>query len=75
MMTFSSRQGALLLLLFLGVHVWKDLSADLSAWYFHSTPLWIGVMAFASWIYLREVSKLRRSGTDVEAVFATLPPE
>ncbi len=67
--------GALLLLLFLGVHVWKDLSADLSAWYFHSTPLWIGVMAFASWIYLREVSRLRRGGTDVEAVFATLPPE
>lgn len=67
--------GAVLLILFLGVHVWKDLTTELSAWYFHSTPLWLGVMALASGIYLWEVGKLRRRGTDVEAIFATLPPE
>ncbi|MEQ9401224.1 MAG: APC family permease [Longimicrobiales bacterium] len=67
--------GALLLTLFLTVHVWKDVTADLDAWYFHSTPLWLGVMALASVIYLRERAALRRSGTDVDAVFAHLPPE
>ncbi|MDA0312847.1 MAG: APC family permease, partial [Gemmatimonadetes bacterium] len=36
--------GLLLLMTFLAVHVWKDLNAEVSAWYFHSTPLWIAVM-------------------------------
>ncbi|MDA1102345.1 MAG: APC family permease [Gemmatimonadetes bacterium] len=67
--------GVLLLGLFLVVHVWKDLNADVGAWYFHSTPLWIGVMVLASVIYAWEVSKLRRAGVDVDAIFATLPPE
>jgi amino acid transporter len=67
--------GVLLLTLFLGVHVWKDLNADAEAWYFHSTPLWVGVMALATVIYLREVSALRRRGVDTAALFAELPPE
>jgi basic amino acid/polyamine antiporter, APA family len=67
--------GLALLTLFLGVHVWKDLGADVGAWYFHSTPLWIGVMALATVIYAREVSSLRREGVDTEALFAELPPE
>jgi basic amino acid/polyamine antiporter, APA family len=67
--------GVLLLSLFLGVHVWKDLTADVGAWYFHSTPLWLGVMALASAIYFREVTKLRRAGVDTEALFLRLPAE
>jgi APA family basic amino acid/polyamine antiporter len=67
--------GLALLTLFLGVHVWKDLTADVSAWYLHSTPLWIGVMVLASVIYLREVAALRRSGVDTDELFRTLPPE
>ena len=67
--------GALLLALFLGVHLWKDITADLSAWYFHSTPLWIAVMAGASVVYFREVAKLKTDGVDVDAIFAELPPE
>jgi len=67
--------GVGLLTVFLGVHVWKDLTADVSAWYFHSTPLWLGVMALASGIYLREVAALRRNGVDTEALFMELPPE
>ena len=67
--------GVLLLTLFLGVHLWKDLTADLSAWYFHSTPLWIAVMAGSTVIYLREVAKLKADGVDVDAIFADLPPE
>ena len=67
--------GIALLMLFLAVHVWKDVTAEVSAWYFHSTPLWIGVMALASVIYVREVASLKRSGVDTDALFGQLPPE
>lgn len=67
--------GVGLLGLFLCVHVWKDLSADVGAWYFHSTPLWIFVMVLASAIYFRELSVLKREGVDTEALFLRLPPE
>jgi len=67
--------GAVSLGGFLIVHVWKDLTADLSAWYFHSTVLWVAVMAVASAIYLRELATLRRAGVDVHVRFSDLPPE
>ncbi len=67
--------GAALITLFLVVHIWKDLSADVSAWYFHSTWTWLIVMAIASAIYFREMARLRRSGVDVDAMYAQLPPE
>lgn len=67
--------GVLLLGLFLGIHVWKDLTADVGAWYFHSTPLWIGVMTLATVIYLREAGQLKRAGVDTDALFGQLPPE
>jgi len=67
--------GTILLGAFLAVHVGKDLKAPVSAWYFRSTPLWLAVMAVATAIYAREMHKLRRSGVDVEAAFAALPPE
>ena len=67
--------GALLITLFLVVHIWKDLSADVSAWYFHSTWTWLIVMALASVVYFREIRRLRAAGVDVEAMYATLPPE
>ena len=67
--------GIVLLGTFLGVHVWRDLTADVGAWYFHSTPLWIVVMVVASGIYMRELSVLKRSGADTDALFRTLPPE
>ncbi|MEO7510593.1 MAG: APC family permease [Gemmatimonadaceae bacterium] len=60
---------------FLAVHTVKDLTAPVAAWYFRSTPLWLGVMAVATLIYLREMGALRRAGVDVRARFATLPPE
>jgi APA family basic amino acid/polyamine antiporter len=57
------------------VHVWKDLTADLAAWYFHSTPLWLAVMGLGTVIYLRELRALERSGVDVNELFGELPPE
>ena len=67
--------GALALSGFLVIHVWKDLTADVDAWYFRSTPVWLLVMAFASTVFLREIGVLRRSGADVDAIFSELPPE
>ncbi len=60
---------------FLVIHIWKDLTTSLRAWYFHSTPIWLIVMAVASGIYAREVRCLRRRGVDVKALFSKLPPE
>ncbi len=67
--------GAGLLGLFLMVHIWKDVTAEVEAWYFHSTPLWLAVMGLATVIYLREVAAQRRRGVDMTALFAELPPE
>jgi APA family basic amino acid/polyamine antiporter len=46
-----------------------------TAWYFHSTPVWLLVMLVASLVFWREMRALRRSGADVEAIFAQLPLE
>lgn len=67
--------GIILLGTFLVVHVWRDVTTPQAAWYFHSTPIWIGVMALASAIYAWESGKLRRSGVDIAARFSSLPPE
>jgi amino acid transporter len=67
--------GVVLLGVFLVVHVANDLRADVGAWYFHSTALWVAVMVLASVVYLREVRALRRAGVDTDALFRALPPE
>jgi amino acid transporter len=67
--------GVLFLAGFLIIHIWKDLAADVAAWYFHSTWVWLLVMLVASAIYIREMRALRRSGADIDAIFAELPPE
>jgi len=46
--------GIVCLAAFLGIHVWKDLRASVSAWYFHSTYVWLLVMLLASLIYGRK---------------------
>jgi amino acid transporter len=60
---------------FLAVHTWRDLSTGGTPWYLRSTPVWIAVMLVGTAIYLREKRKLVRSGVDVAARFASLPPE
>jgi APA family basic amino acid/polyamine antiporter len=60
---------------FLTIHIWKDLTTSLRAWYFHSTPIWLFVVAVASVVYAREVRRLRRKGVDVNAIFSQLPLE
>jgi APA family basic amino acid/polyamine antiporter len=67
--------GTALLGLFLFVHVRKDLTTEVAAWYFHSTWVWLLVMALASGVYVLKVRGLRSRGVDVDALFSTLPPE
>ena len=67
--------GVVLLAVFLVVHVNKDLTADVGAWYFHSTWVWTGVMALASAIFFVRVRRMRGQGTDTGALFRELPPE
>ena len=73
--TLVAALGVLVLAGFLGVHTWKDLTGPAAAWYFRSTPVWAVVMAIGSLVYWLEVSGLRRSGVDLRARFAALPPE
>ena len=67
--------GVIMLTLFLGIHVVKDLTADTAAWYFHSTPVWLIVMGLATAIYVWELNKLKNQGVDTEKLFSQLPPE
>ena len=67
--------GVVMLMGFLVIHIYKELSAPTEAWYFHSTPIWLIVMAIATVIYFRELHKLKKQGVDVEEVFRQLPPE
>ena len=60
---------------FLIIHIWKDLHADVAAWYFHSTPVWLIVMGLASLIYFWRLRKLRANGVDLMKRFGNLPEE
>jgi APA family basic amino acid/polyamine antiporter len=67
--------GTLFLGGFLAIHIWKDLTVSVKAWYFHSTSIWLFVMAIATALYIREYKRLCRTGIDIKAIFSTLPPE
>jgi APA family basic amino acid/polyamine antiporter len=60
---------------FLWVHISKDFSAPVEAWYFHSTPVWLIVMLIASSIFLFYWKRLKRMGVDTKTHFANLPAE
>ena len=67
--------GTIFLVGFLIIHIVKDLTASVSAWYFHSTPVWLIVMGLATLIFVREMRRLRARGVDVEQMFTELPAE
>lgn len=70
---FVSISGALLLLLFLSIHISKDLRALTDAWYFHSTWVWLIVMSFGSLIFSLRWKALRTRGVDLHSRFSKLP--
>ncbi|PHN08149.1 APC family permease [Flavilitoribacter nigricans] len=67
--------GSALLSLFLVLHTFKDLQADVSAWYFHATYVWLLVMALGSLIFLRKITQLKRSGKSLKSAFKKLPDQ
>jgi len=58
---------------FLIIHTLKDLRAEVSAWYFHSTPVWLIVMAGASIFFVFRWKKLQQSGINTQERFSKLP--
>ncbi len=67
--------GVILLSGFLVVHVGKDLAVERTAWYFHSTWVWLLVMGLGSTVYLLRWLALRRSGVDLQRRFQSLPED
>ncbi len=65
--------GVVLLLGFLVIHVCKDLSADVGAWYFHATWVWLAVMALGSAVFFARRATWRAAGADWEGRFRRLP--
>ena len=67
--------GVILLVVFLTVHTLKDLNADVDAWYFRSTPVWLIVMGIGSIIFFVKTKALKKSGKDLNNLFSKLPEE
>jgi basic amino acid/polyamine antiporter, APA family len=67
--------GTILISFFLVIHTFKDLNSNASAWYFHSTPVWLIVMSAASLIFLLQWKKLKAMGVSIKTQFSTLPSE
>ncbi|MEM1088889.1 MAG: APC family permease [Pseudomonadota bacterium] len=65
--------GVLLLTGFLVIHVWKDLSGEVSAWYFHSTWVWLLVMGLGTTVFVFRRALQIRAGDDWRARFSQLP--
>jgi APA family basic amino acid/polyamine antiporter len=72
---FIGIAGVTMLVLFLVVHTIKDLNADVEAWYFKSTPVWLIVMGIGSLIYFTKVNAMKKSGKDLKELFQKLPEE
>lgn len=72
---FIATTGGVLLAVFLLVHVYKDLSTSVKDWYFHSTFIWLVVMALGSIVYFSKKGNLKKQGVDIKERFSTLPEE
>ncbi len=67
--------GVITLLSFLSIHLYKDLTAQTEAWYFHSTPIWLIVMGLASLVFIYKWRKLTKSQFNLSKQFLELPEE
>jgi APA family basic amino acid/polyamine antiporter len=65
--------GIIFLSGFLIIHTAKDINAEVSAWYFHSTPVWLIVMAGASVFFFYRWQKLKKQGVNTKERFSKLP--
>jgi amino acid transporter len=67
--------GIVFLVAFLTIHTYKDLTAQASAWYFHSTPIWLIVMGLASLIFGYKWNQLKKKNRHLREHFLKLPKE
>lgn len=67
--------GTLTLIGFLVMHIFKDVTSNVSAWYFHSTPIWLIVMSLASILFVFKWRQLKSQNDDVSDRFKKLPKE
>ena len=67
--------GVISLTGFLSIHLYKDLTSSVDAWYFHSTPIWLLVMGLASLIFAFKWKKLLKNNVNLAEQFLKLPEE
>ena len=67
--------GVIILIFFLIIHTFKDLSSDVDAWYFHSTWIWLIVMGLGSLIYVTQLRSMKKRGVNTTLLFKNLPKE
>ena len=66
--------GILFLILFLVIHISKDLGST-AVWYLKSTPVWLLVMLIGSSVYFTALVKLKNRGVDLKKLFSSLPQD
>ena len=67
--------GIVFLTGFLVIHTYKDIQSEVSAWYFHSTLIYLIVMTIGSTIFTYKWFQKRPDGKSIKDVFKTLPSE
>jgi APA family basic amino acid/polyamine antiporter len=67
--------GTISLIGFLVIHTYKDLNSKATAWYFHSTPIWLIVMFLASLLFAFKWRQFSNSGSNTREKFKALPNE
>ncbi len=64
--------GSFVIVIFLVIHTYKDLTSEVDAWYFHSTLIYLIVMTLASLYFLIRWIKIKRNNNNI---FKSLPSE
>ena len=64
--------GSVVIVIFLVIHTYKDLTSEVDAWYFHSTFIYVIVMTLASLYFLIRWIKIKRNN---KHIFKSLPSE
>ena len=64
--------GSVVIVIFLVIHTYKDLTSEVDAWYFHSTFIYLIVMTLASLYFLIRWIQIKR---DNQHIFKSLPSE
>jgi len=64
--------GSLVIVIFLVIHTYKDLTSEVDAWYFHSTFIYVIVMTLASLYFLIRWIQIKRNN---KHIFKSLPSE